>query len=160
MREQPPHPPGLTWTDTGAALACALIVSLLFCLNQDFPHQPLLQALFLSMFVVPAAFLITAVVELPILHLVLKRGYTHPFIYVLLPGLAVLAVCVLPDVVFGSSFSVLREGGKDLVLDGAVVWQNLGWYLLYWGEPALWASLAGLLFWLMRVRRTRTPLRK
>lgn len=155
MSEHAEQAAGLTWTDTGAALVCALIVSVMFSLNQDFPTQHLLSALFLSMFVVPAAFLITAVAELPVLHLVLKRGYTHPLIYVLLPGLVVLAVCVLPDVLFGSSFSVLREDSRDLIIDGEIVWENFGWYLLYSSEPAYWASLAGLLFWLMRVRRNR-----
>lgn len=76
-------------------------------------------------------------------------------VYVLLPGLLVLAVLVLPEVVFGGPFSALREDDKDFILEGEIVWENFGWYLLYWSEPAFWESLAGLLFWLMRVRRNR-----
>ncbi|MDK6078133.1 hypothetical protein [Massilia varians] len=158
MSEHLEQPPGLTWTDTGAALVCALIVSLMFSLNQDFPTQHLLSALFLSKLVVPAAFLITVVVALPFLHLVRKRGYTHPLIYVLLPGVLILAVCVLPIV--GGPYSQLAGNGKSFIAGGEIVWENFGWYLLYISEPACWASLAGCLFWMMRVRRNRASSRK
>ncbi len=151
MNERRGSPAGLAWADTGVALACALVASVMFCLNQDFPTGDLRHPLLLSMFVVPAAFLITLLVGLPALHLMLKRRYTHPLVYVLLPGVLVLAVCLLP--ILDASFSVLREGGRDFIADGKVVWENFGWYVLYQSEPAFWSCSAGLLFWLLRVRR-------
>lgn len=151
---------GLTWTDTGVSLVCSSFAGLLCSLNQFLPGGELAHAvplsgilthtLFLSLFVIPATWLITVVIMLPFLHFVRKRGWTNPLIYSVLPGFLVLILFVASN--FGSSFSRLSVQGKMLIEDSNVVWENFDRLILFNIEPALWACFAGALFWILRVR--------
>lgn len=150
-RNRPRQLAGLAAGDTWAAFACTLAVTGLFCLKLGVALGDLRQSLFLALFAVPVAMLITLVVELPVLHFLRKRSIRHPLAYVLAPGLTVFLVWFLPHLDPGV-FHHLSDGGRKFITEGRIVWENIGWYALYHAEPALWACLAGLLFWLLRVR--------
>lgn len=159
MHKNPSGIAKLANSDTFVAMLCTGIVAALYCLKFGLAQGNLLQSAALSMFVMPIALAITIFVELPILFLMRMKKRTSPLEYALVPGLIVLVLCIALTLSGAGTFSVLHADGHDLFRDGEVVWGNIGWLIvdLEYVEPALWASLAGLGFWLIRVRPQKQP---
>jgi hypothetical protein len=65
----------------------------------------------------------------------------------LYPAVAVLFICMLPLLLSPGLYSTLNVDGKRFISDSHLVWANLGWMIISNIEPALWAGLAGILFW-------------
>ncbi len=143
-----------TCGDALAALACAVAAAALYCLKIGLARGDVLQALFLSMFALPVALGIAVFVELPLVFLLRRWRRTGVLEYMLAPGLTVLMLGMASVLSGVGTFSVLKAHGRDLFLDGHIVWGNVGWIAVdpEYAEPAWWASLAGLAFWAIRVR--------
>jgi hypothetical protein len=143
---------GFAFRDGVTAIAVALIVAVLFCLRQSMVAGDIRQAFSLAFFVLPIACLVTIFVEMPLLFFMKTRGRNNLLGYVMVPGVTVLILYMAPLLLNPGIFSVLNFEGRALLRNGSVVWHNIGWMIVYHVEPALWAALAGFIFWWLRIK--------
>jgi len=143
--------PGLNARDVLAAFGCALAAALLCSLRVGLAQGNPATFAMLSLFAVPIALGATALVLLPALVAMKAWRCRRASGYVAVPAAVVLAVSLAPMLISGST-SHLRIDGKLLIENGHAVWANFGWIVFFNMEPALWAGLAGLAYWWLRVR--------
>lgn len=141
-------------SDLFVAVVCAFTIAALYCLRLGLVQGSVSHALFLSMFVVPVALGITIFIELPVVFLMRMGNRTSPLEYTFFPGFTVLLLWIGFTLSGAGTVSVLNAKGRAIIQGGHVVWRNIGWMImdLEYVEPALWASVAGLAFWLIRVK--------
>jgi hypothetical protein len=142
------------------AIACTIAVTTLYCLRLGLANSSIAQALFFSMLLVPIALGITIFLQLPILFLMRMGKRTSAFEYAVVPGFIVLLLCMTLPLSGADTVIGLKAHGHDLIRDGHIVWRHLGWMIvdIAFVEPALWASLAGLGFWWLRVKNQQRTL--
>lgn len=141
-----------SFQDGITAIEVALIVAVLFCLRKSLAAGDIRQVFSFAFFVVPIAFLVTIFVEMPLLFFMKTKRRVHLLEYVTVPSLTVLILYMAPLLLNPGNFSVLKFEGRELIRNGSVVWSNMGWIALSHIEPALWAALAGFMFWWSRIK--------
>jgi hypothetical protein len=125
----------------------------LFSFRQAIPGGNWGSALMVGLFAIPAALMIL----LPLLAIMRRYRRSHPLEYMLYPAVVVLFICMLPLLLSPGLYSTLNVDGKRFISHSHLVWSNLGWMIISNIEPALWAALAGILFW--KFDRTSKPSR-
>jgi hypothetical protein len=105
----------------------------------------------LLVYALPIALFVFLVVELPLLSWIRRRSRNF-MVYILIPFLTTLTVSLGLFFLNAGSLS-LRTSGVIWIEDGRVRWDNFGHIVVGTMEPAIWAGLAGLIYWLLAVRR-------
>lgn len=101
----------------------------------------------------PVAVVITVLVELPLYYLIKNFWRANFLVCMMVPFLSVLAITLIFFLDQNSTINVLNDNGHVLIRGGQINWKNLHWFILYCSEPAWFAGLAGIIFWLLAVRK-------
>jgi len=142
---------GLTARDWLSAIGATTFVTVLFCIRLVIGNGGVLNVAFLLVYALPIALFIFLVVELPLLSWIRRRSRNF-MVYILIPFLTTLTVSLGLFFLNAGSLS-LRTSGVIWIEDGRVRWDNFGHIVVGTMEPAIWAGLAGLIYWLLAVRR-------
>lgn len=146
----------LTARDWLSAIAATTIVTLLFCVRLVAGNGSVIGVAFLLLYALPTALFIFLVVELPLLSWVRRRS-RNVAAYILIPFMSMLTVSLGLFFVNAGSLS-LQTGGVIWVDNGRVRWDNFGHIVVGTMEPAIWAGLAGLIYWFFAVRKLSSNL--
>jgi hypothetical protein len=138
--------------DALLAILTSSIAAVLFSFRQAIPGWNWGLALMVALFAIPTALVITVIFLLPMLAIMRRYRRSHLLEYMLYPAVTVLFICMIPLLLSPGLYSTLNVDEKKFISDSHLVWSNLGWMIIFNIEPALWAGLAGLLFWKLDLR--------
>lgn len=145
----------MTSRDIVVAMGCAMFVTIMFCVRLGVVAGDYRPVVMYMLFAIPFSLAITTILLLPAIAVLRRLRATSVTSHVLPPALIVLAAYMAPVLLNAHSYGVLRFLGRPLISDGKVVWENFPWMIAYHAEPAMWAALAGFLFWYLTVKRRR-----
>jgi hypothetical protein len=147
----------LTARDWLSAIGATIFVTVLFCVRLIAGEGGVIGVAFLLMFAIPTALFIFLLVELPLLSWIRRRS-RNVAVYILIPLMTVQVISLAPFFVNAGTFFHLRTDGVALIEGGHVRWDNFEHILAYTVEPAMWAGLAGLIYWFFAVKRLSSNL--
>lgn len=141
----------LAASDWVSAVGATFFVTCLFCVNQVYETGGAAGVLFLLVFTFPVALAIVIIVEMPLLSF-MKRRFRNFLVYIFAPFITVLFLRILAFSMSAGTFSVLRSNGVSLIENKIIRWDNFLQIIIFNLEPALWAALAGAIYWYRSIR--------